>query len=112
METTVDQNEHSWVPTHGRIAGYRCNECGVLALGRTEPPTEPQVCFGTTSIFVRFDGEHTLTVGEVWPDGDYPDEITAEAVIEAMRGQDLQRDWNLDVDTYVSIGLGSEVRRP
>ena len=107
----VEVNEHDWVPTNARIPGFRCSECGVLATGRTEPPTEPHKCFGPTTIFVRFDGEHDLRVGEVWPDGDYPEEITAEAVIEAMKGQDLQRDWNLDFDTFVSVGLGNEVRR-
>ena len=110
METSTTVAQHDWTSTNGRIPGHRCQVCQVYAAGEM-PPTESKPCPGNVTVFVRFDGEHSLAVGEVWPDGDYPDEITAEAVIKAMGRHDLQRDWNLDFDTYVSVGLGEEVRR-
>jgi len=48
---------------------------------------------------VDIDGAVTLTVEEVWPDGDAPDNPTAEDVAKRMRGcgslKDVIYDWNL-----------------
>ncbi len=102
-------SQHAWRPTNARIPGQICANCGVLV--HSEPPRTDHPCPGDTTVFVRFDACHELKVGEVWPDGDYPAEITAAAVISAMKGQDLLRDWNLNVDTFVSVGIGQEIRR-
>ncbi len=52
-----------------------------------------------------------LEISEVWPDGDAPDNPTAEDVAKTMReyGYNLIRDWGLDdglevyIDGYVKV---------
>jgi len=47
------------------------------------------------TIFIDFEGSISLTVKEVWPDGDAPEVITAEAVKQAMLACGSKR-WVLD----------------
>jgi hypothetical protein len=56
---------------------------------------------------VEITGCHDLTVSQIWPDGDAPENPTVEDVIKVMRscahGADqLQRDWDLDFDIEVN----------
>ena len=55
---------------------------------------------------VEITGSQTLTVREIWPDGDAPDNPTVDDVIEVMRdcarsAEQLQRDWDLSFDIEV-----------
>lgn len=67
-----------------------------------------------TTIQVFIDAMFFLTVGEVWPDGDAPDEVTAEAVIEAMRRsgsvRSMLHDWNMEPDEVNVVVDGKSVR--
>jgi len=60
-------------------------------------------CIGT----IHFGGVVNLTAAMVWPDGDAPEEITAEAIAEVMRSCGSQHqviaDWNLGDYLYVDV---------
>jgi hypothetical protein len=60
-------------------------------------------------IVVTFEGELVLTVGEVWPDGDAPAVVTAEAVAEQMRRtgrkEEVLVDWCLSDGLRVRIDV-------
>jgi len=47
-----------------------------------------------------------LELDEIWPDGDAPEDPTAEDVVEVMRdyGSSLIRDWSLDdgLEIYIN----------
>lgn len=58
---------------------------------------------------ISIQGEHTLDLSEIWPDGDAPENPTSEDVVQAIEDScsnvaDLISDWNLDceVDVYPS----------
>lgn len=61
------------------------------------------------TIFIDFEGSITLTVAEVWPDGDAPDVITAEAVKQVLLDSGSKRqvmdDWCLLQAVDVSCGV-------
>lgn len=63
----------------------------------------------TTDIFVVLYLEVPLTVNEVWPDGDAPETVTAEAIIAQMKagGDKVQvlKDWNLLRDLEVQVNV-------
>jgi hypothetical protein len=53
----------------------------------------------------EYDGDHTLTVEELWPDGDAPENPTTEQALARVREscsgpRDLIGDWNLGVTVY------------
>jgi hypothetical protein len=54
---------------------------------------------------VQIVGDHYLTVDEIWPDGDAPENPTAADVLAVMRScgpkSRLVHDWNLDFDIEV-----------
>lgn len=105
--------EHDWQQIEG-ASGYKslkCASCGIYSSGSWDPPSDAKPCPGGVRIFVRVDADYTLTVGEVWPDGDYPAEITAQAVAAVMREnkRDLSLDWGLTPEYLVSVGRGPEV---
>jgi hypothetical protein len=58
-------------------------------------------------IFITLEADHGLDVSDVWPDGDAPEVITAEAVRQVMEAcgpkSVVLPDWNLGVDVTVSI---------
>ncbi len=60
-----------------------------------------------TRITISVSGDFDLAVDEVWPDGDAPEVITAEAVAELMREQGVKSrvlsDWCLINDLQVSV---------
>lgn len=71
--------------------------------------TESQAAGPT--IFIDFEGSITLTVNEVWPDGDAPEVITAEAVKAVLLAGGSKRqvfdDWCLLGAVDVSTGVMS-----
>lgn len=58
-------------------------------------------------IEIHVEAENNLAVGDVWPDGDAPDEITADAIKELMESsgskRKVLREWLLDDDLDVTI---------
>lgn len=58
------------------------------------------------SISIELEGYLNLDVEDIWPDGDAPEEVTAEAVAELMR-QDTKRrtldDWCLIDELRVAV---------
>lgn len=55
---------------------------------------------------IRIEGQHLLTVDEIWPDGDAPENPTVSDVVARIKkscagAYDLVYDWNLDVDVEV-----------
>lgn len=106
-------SEHNWVPTEGAtgIRGKHCQTCEVWTLESREANVRP--CPGNARINVHIEADHALAVGEVWPDGDWPDEITAEAVRDVMEKSTskhhLSTDWSLGFGVFASVGLGPEV---
>lgn len=66
-----------------------------------------------TLITISFSGDVILHADEVWPDGDFPDEVTAEAVAEVItRDHDgpaqLLRDWGMSQDVEVTVLVHEE----
>ncbi len=58
-----------------------------------------------TAFTIGFTVESTLTVAELWPDGDAPANPTVSDVKEAIESYSadpfrVARDWNLDVDGW------------
>lgn len=47
-------------------------------------------------IEIGIEGYHSLTIEEVWPDGDAPEEITADAVLAQLNGCGYTLRSNLD----------------
>lgn len=103
-------SDHAWEPFQSGF-GSSCAVCGVSKFNNRTSDVEDRPCPGSISVNVRIDGDYSMRVGDIWPDGDYPDEITAEAVAEVMRRyrSDLADDWCLTPDYLVSVGAGSEV---
>jgi hypothetical protein len=67
----------------------------------TDPKLKPP-----KTLCVTVTGDHVLTVDEVWPDGDAPENPTVEDVIAVMkscarRADELVRDWDLGYDIEV-----------
>lgn len=62
---------------------------------------------------VQFDGSVEMTVDEVWPDGDAPENPTAKDVAIKMRRTgtvaSLLSEWNLD--SYLDVYVDDEVLR-
>lgn len=57
---------------------------------------------------ITVEGSYTLTVDEIWPDGDAPENPTREDVAAAMKKSchstyQLMRDWNLDDGMCVDV---------
>lgn len=105
--------QHVWEQVSGPT-GYRstrCKTCGWFLLGTTEPDEDVRSCPGSITVNVRLDGDYALRVTDVWPDGDWPEDITAEAVAEVMRAcrSDLPLDWNLWPAYLVAVDHGPEV---
>lgn len=101
------KRQHEWVELK---YGFKCKACGVNTM-LTDREHKP--CPGELNIYVRIDGDYNLQVGDVWPDGDYPDEITADAVLEVMQKEtrgNLTVDWGLTPDYHVSVAFGRELR--
>lgn len=61
------------------------------------------------SIHIHIETDVTLSVNEVWPDGDAPDEVTAAAVSAVMEAGGTKsrvlRDWCLLDDVDVDVGV-------
>lgn len=68
---------------------------------------------GPPSICVHIEADIDLTVSDVWPDGDAPEVITAEAVRDVMQGAGPRArviaDWGLAYGVGVTVGDGTEV---
>jgi len=68
---------------------------------------------GEKSFTITFDGSVTLTVDEVWPDGDAPANPTLLDVMRAIRKStfsesDLIEKWNLSEEILVHVGDGAD----
>jgi len=57
---------------------------------------------------ITIEGDHTLSIDEIWPDGDVPENPTAEDVRQLIKSQAsmdeamyLIRDWNLRCDVRI-----------
>ena len=65
-----------------------------------EPPVPPKV-------LINLDFSASLSVDELWPDGDWPDTITREAVLELINDvggpEQAIREWNLGDNFDVSV---------
>ena len=65
-----------------------------------EPPVPPKV-------LINLDFSASLSVDDLWPDGDWPDKITREAVLEmiddAGGAAQAMREWNLGDNLDVSV---------
>jgi hypothetical protein len=63
---------------------------------------------------IEWGGEETLTVEEIWPDGDAPENPTVDDVIEVMRKSGsisrLCQDWNLRTEGVEVNGKDSGLR--
>lgn len=58
------------------------------------------------SFFISLQGDHALTVSELWPDGDAPENPTVKDVVDLLQRYsivDLMGDWNLGVDVNVAL---------
>ena len=58
-----------------------------------------------------------MTMEEVWPDGDAPDEVTASAVIAQMQKRcrsipSLDDDWNLGIIDQIGLSVDVTVPNP
>jgi hypothetical protein len=57
--------------------------------------------------YVNLTGDYSLTIEDIWPDGDAPENPTAEDVIKAMKetsGSSVSRlmgDWGFEVEVTV-----------
>jgi len=75
------------------------------------PPAETEAEQVSDKIEFNFHGSARLSVSEVWPDGDAPDTITAEAVVkrclESINLSEFLDDWNLDKAVDVSVRVPS-----
>jgi len=66
-------------------------------------------------VFIDVTGWFDLSADEVWPDGDAPDTITAEAVRDVMQAcggkVSTLTDWELldGLEVHVSVGTGDQV---
>lgn len=57
------------------------------------------------SFMVTLEGDHALTVDQIWPDGDAPENPTSEdveMVLAEYSVLELIRDWNLEFDIFVA----------
>ena len=65
----------------------------------------------TKGFTIRFDGDAYLTVDEIWPDGDAPENPTEHDVAEVLKRYslgDLIDDWAIGPDVFVgSVHLTS-----
>lgn len=73
-----------------------------------ESPKDTQKTF-----HFEFAGDHDLTVSEIWPDGDAPENPTTEDVIARVKDscwsvRHLITDWNLGCSVYID-GRNSEL---
>jgi hypothetical protein len=59
------------------------------------------------NVVIEFQGSVALSVAEIWPDGDAPEEPHVRDVIEKMQaaGSKLRMldDWNLEQDLTISV---------
>ena len=105
--------QHVWEHVTGSagIRSIRCERCGWHRFGVTEPP-DTRPCPGAQRVNVRLAADFCLQVADIWPDGDWPDDITTEAVAEIMRAHrlDLATEWELAPDYFVAVGTGPEVQ--
>jgi hypothetical protein len=67
------------------------------------------------SFCLEWGGSASLTVDEIWPNGDAPADPTRDDVIQAMRNSassvsQLCRDWNLDIEGVEVDGKDSGLR--
>lgn len=63
-------------------------------------------CPQETSITIFIEGAHSLTVDDVWPDGDAPETPTADDVLNLLERDGLSRgidDWNLDFRVIIRV---------
>ncbi len=97
--------EHQWEPTIGAgppetaIHGLRCKACEHWVRGQT-PPEDVRACPGAFTIHVSFDADYDFAVTDVWPDGDWPDDITEEAARETI--EEHFQDFDFDLLGLVS----------
>lgn len=58
-------------------------------------------------IHIAFGGEHDLTLDDVWPDGDAPDNPTANDIAALLHSGGslwtVARDWNLDFGLTIKV---------
>jgi hypothetical protein len=58
---------------------------------------------------IHIEADYFLTLNEIWPDGDGPDDPTAKDVKAAMEAcgskREVLRDWGMLTDLEVSVGL-------
>lgn len=63
---------------------------------------------------IEWGGEADLTIGEIWPNGDAPEDPTVEDVIAEMgkwrSARTLSRDWNLEIEGVEVNGKDSGLR--
>lgn len=64
-------------------------------------------------VFFHFEwgGSESLSIDQVWPDGDAPESPTTDDVIKALRSrgdfmESIARDWNLDLQDIEVTGPG------
>ena len=62
-----------------------------------------------TTIFVTAEGNWDFEVEDVWPDGDAPEHVTAEAIREVL---EKDRSWLDDLRRDVSISIDVTVPNP
>lgn len=70
-----------------------------------------------TNISIHVEADYNLSVNEIWPDGDAPDEITAEAVkavmLQSGSRREVLNDWCLDNPTVsVAVDTPNPARNP
>lgn len=57
-----------------------------------------------TTFYISFEGDHYLTLDELWPDGDAPGNPTVEdvrALVNQYSLPQLLNEWNLSTEVYV-----------
>lgn len=64
-----------------------------------------------TYFYFEWGGSESLSIDQVWPDGDAPDNPTVDDVIEALRSrgdfmESIAQDWNFDMQDIEVTGPG------
>lgn len=106
-----DPQPHDWTTCALGNVALRCRQCG-LYRARSDLDSAPG-CPGAKTINVHLESDYVMQVADVWPDGDWPAVINAEAVASVMKQTGRARltsEWDLAPLFHVSVDSSAEVQ--